>query len=129
MSGWAAGEKCLVKDQDHGWATAVVTGSQGIGSQATLKLRLDDGGVLLEKQGSDVERLTNDKTLEETEDMAALENLSEATMLECFEADIGGIGFIVLSEGSSSRSTRSGKLSGCMTMATLVLAPVTMRTC
>ena len=50
---------------------------------ATLKLRLDDGGVLLEKLGSDVERLTNDKTLEETEDMAALENLSEATMLEC----------------------------------------------
>ena len=61
----------------------MVTGSQGIGSQATLKLRLDDGGVLIEKQGSDVERLTNDKTLEETEDMAALENLSEATMLEC----------------------------------------------
>ena len=58
MSGWAAGERCLVKDQDHGWATAVVTGSQGIGSQATLKLRLDDGGVLIEKQGSDVERLT-----------------------------------------------------------------------
>ena len=67
MSGWAAGEKCLVKDQDHGWATAVVTGSQGIGSEATLKLRLDDGGVLLEKLGSEVERLTNDKTLEETE--------------------------------------------------------------
>ncbi|CAH0378489.1 unnamed protein product [Pelagomonas calceolata] len=44
---------------------------------------MDDGGVLLEKLGSDVERLTNDKTLEETEDMAALENLSEATMLEC----------------------------------------------
>ena len=58
MSGWAAGEKCLVKDQDHGWATAVVTGSQGIGSEATLKLRLDDGGVLLEKLGSEVERLT-----------------------------------------------------------------------
>ena len=83
MSGWASGERCLVKDQDHGWATAVVTGSQGIGSQATLKLRFDDGGVLLERLGSDVERLTNDKTLEETEDMAALENLSEATMLEC----------------------------------------------
>ena len=49
MSGWGTGEKCLVKDQDHGWATAVVTGSQGIGSEATLKLRLDDGGVLLEK--------------------------------------------------------------------------------
>ena len=45
--------------------------------------QMDDGGVLLEKLGSDVERLTNDKTLEETEDMAALENLSEATMLEC----------------------------------------------
>ena len=54
MSGWAAGEKCLVKDQDHGWATAVVTGSQGIGSEATLKLRLDDGGVLLEKLGRDL---------------------------------------------------------------------------
>ena len=47
-----------MKDQDHGWATAVVTGSQGIGSEATLKLRLDDGGVLLEKLGSEVERLT-----------------------------------------------------------------------
>ena len=46
-----------MKDQDHGWATAVVTGSQGIGSEATLKLRLDDGGVLLEKLGSEVERL------------------------------------------------------------------------
>ena len=54
MSGWGTGEKCLVRDQDHGWATAVVTGSQGIGSEATLKLRLDDGGVLLERLGSDV---------------------------------------------------------------------------
>lgn len=83
MSGWQPSEKCLVRDADHGWATAVVTGSQGIGNDATLKLRLDDGGVLMEKQGCDVERLTNDHELVDTEDMAALENLSEATMLEC----------------------------------------------
>ena len=82
MSGWDLGTRCLVFEACAGWTEAVVERCEGIGSEASLWLRVKGSGEVVERLGREVE-VFEPGVLAGAVDMAALEALSEGRMVEC----------------------------------------------
>ena len=78
--GWSANDPCFFKDEARGWILGRVTKVVGVGRTATLSLASTDGKVTAERDASAVEA-ASERAREGVEDMVALDELTEATVL------------------------------------------------
>ena len=78
--GWSVNDPCFFKDEARGWILGRVTKVVGVGRTATLSLASTDGKVTAERDASAVEAASA-RAREGVEDMVALDELTEATVL------------------------------------------------
>ena len=78
--GWSVNDPCFFKDEARGWILGRVTKVVGVGRTATLSLASTDGKVTAERDASAVEA-ASERAREGVEDMVALDELTEATVL------------------------------------------------
>ena len=78
--GWSVNDPCFFKDEARGWILGRVTKVVGVGRTATLSLASTDGKVTAERNASAVEAASA-RAREGVEDMVALDELTEATVL------------------------------------------------
>eukprot|EP00635_Sarcinochrysidales_sp_CCMP3193_P006819 CAMPEP_0118899178 /NCGR_PEP_ID=MMETSP1166-20130328/5849_1 /TAXON_ID=1104430 /ORGANISM="Chrysoreinhardia sp, Strain CCMP3193" /LENGTH=1768 /DNA_ID=CAMNT_0006838303 /DNA_START=93 /DNA_END=5399 /DNA_ORIENTATION=+ len=81
-AGWALNAKVLVADEQEGYALGIVEDVKGIGQRADLRVRLKNERTVVAK-GSDVVAVDAAAALEDVEDVARMDALTEASMLEC----------------------------------------------